>query len=349
MAQARILIVETGGTISQTKGRDGVLRPSGKSVITPELRRLFPRIELLVESISPHRDSTNILHEQRAEMAEIIARHAADVDGVVIPHGTDTMAPTAAALTFMLSGFGKPILLTGSILPIEAERSDASANLELAIEAATLDFGEVGIAFWDAIYRGPRAIKMNLSEFHAFESPRADPIGISRPNGVELGGGRIPRFEPHLNLFTDFNTDVLPFIPASGSSVEAFSYLVEAPGVHGLVMIGYGAGNIPEMYYDGIARATQLGKPIVIATECQKGTMSIGSYAVGATPLKLGAISGLDMTPATAMQKLMYAIGKVNGMISKGAVSAGSLVSEVKKLMHTNHALEFDPNLPAQG
>jgi len=337
-----ILIVETGGTISEIKGRGGVLRPSGRSVITPDVRRKFPHLELLVESIAPHRDSTNLLHEQHAEMAEIIARHASDVDGVVVTIGTDTMAVAAASLTFALQGLGIPVMLTGSILPIDHTRTDAPFNIDSAIISATQDYGEVGIAFWDAVYRGPCAVKINSSAFKAFASPRVAPIGnINSRRAARPAEGRIPRFEQNLNLFTDFNTNVLTFNPADGSSVDVFLSMVNSPAVQGLVMIGYGPGNIPEIYYDGIEQAAELGKPVVIAAACLEGTMHVGKYEVGATPLERGAISGLDMTPTTTTQKLMYALGMADKAKAEGKLLAAGVISYVKEIMHTNIAREI--------
>lgn len=336
MSKPSILIVETGGTIIQRKGADGVLRPSDQSVISRSVIREFSRFKLEVERLPPI-DSTNMLTDQRAQVAKLIYRYADDVIGTVVIHGTDTMVPTAAALTLMVQGYGKPIMLTGSQIPLEQRRSDGYSNLFAAIISASQDYGEVGIVFGNGVYRGPCAIKANEQGFNAFETPRVPligKVGIS----VEPTEYRIRRSDQEVRLFTDFDTSIGFFYPASGASVNTFEDQINNSNIHGMVVVGFGAGNVPEMYYGGIKMAKKQNKPVVVVTECLEGAADMGIYEVGAMPLKLGAISGLDMTFAMAIQKLMYALGR----IAKDTIAPDKVLRRVKTIMHTNYAGEIN-------
>ena len=334
--QSKILVIETGGTIAQKKGRDGVFRPTG-SPITPLVRGLAKFAEIQVEQLPKLIDSTNMLTDQRAALAKKIYQVAYKYDGYVIVHGTDTMADTAAALTFMIQGLGKPIMITGSQLSIYDERTDGRANLSAAVQAATQDYGEVGIVFGNGVFRGPRTIKFDEEDKNAFLSPRTPPIG-KVGIVVEPSEGRISRFNGEVRLFTKFDTNIGFVYPMSGVSVDTFSSQVNQKNIHGFVFVGFGAGNIPEIYYKGIEQATKLHKPIVVVTQCLKGAADMGIYEVGTVPLQLGAISGGDMTMQTAAQKLMYALGKV--MFSD--VSPKDRIDYVKQIIHTIYAKEIE-------
>jgi len=335
MSKPKILIIETGGTVAQKRGEDGVFRPIEESV-TDKIKGINEFADLKVERIPKLIDSTNMLTEQRSFLAKQIYQNVDDFDGFVVVHGTDTMADSAAALTFMLQDFGKPIILTGAQISIYEPRTDGTANLYAAVKAATLDFGEVAIVFGNGIYRGPRTIKDDEEGFNAFLSPRVPPIGKVGIT-IEALENRIPRFKREPKLFTDFDTNIGFFYPMSGVSVNTFASQVRDPSVHGFVMVGFGAGNIPEVYYPEIEEATKLNKPVVVVTQCLKGAADMGIYEVGAIPLKLGAISGGDMTMQTATQKLMYALGKAK----ENNIDPNKRIAFVKKIMHTNYAQEI--------
>lgn len=331
----RVLVIETGGTICQRPGKDGVLRPSEVSV-TSQLRTIQRVARVEVDKLAKPLDSTNMLHEQRAMIARKIAENADDFAGFVVVHGTDTMSDTAAALTYMIQGLGKPVMLTGSQLPIFDERTDGKSNLHAAITAATMDFGEVGIVFGNGIYRGPRAIKDDEEGFNAFLSPRTPPIGKVGIK-VEPLDGRIRRFEREVVLFTEFDTRVGFFFPMSGVSTNLFNSAVNDPGVGGFVFVGFGAGNVPEVYYEGLRLAQQQNKPIVVVTQCIKGAADMGIYETGSIPLQLGVIPGGDMTMQAVTQKLMYALGKAAAQ----KIPVDKLVKFVKRIIHTDYAQDI--------
>ena len=305
-----VLLIETGGTITHTRGHDKVLRPSNQSVLA-HLKDIGHHARVSVDRLPTAMDSTNMLHEQRVMIAQKIYDNAHEFDGFVVVHGTDTMPDTAAALTYMLQGLGKPVMLTGSQLPINDERTDAKINLYSAIIAATQDYGEVGIAFGGKVLRGPRAIKISSEDFDAFDSPRAPPIGRAGIN-IEPLEGRITRKDAakELRFFPHFDTNIGFFYPMSGVGHKVFASQVKSPDLHGFVFVGFGAGNIPEVYYDSLEHARALHKPIVVVTQCIMGSTNMGLYEASAKPLELGVISGGDMTMQTTTQKLMYALGK---------------------------------------
>ncbi len=332
----RVLVIETGGTIMQKRGRDGIFRPTDKP-ITPLVSGLGKYADVQVEHLRRLIDSTNMLTDQRAAIAEKICKFAFKYDGFVVVHGTDTMADTAAALTFMVQGLGKPIVLTGSQISIFDERTDGRANLSAAVQTATQDYGEVIIVFGDGVFRGPRTIKYDEEAKNAFDSPRTPPIGKVGII-VEPSEGRIRRSEGKATLFTKFDTNIGFIYPMSGVSVDTFSTQVEQENIHGFVFVGFGAGNIPKIYYNGIKQATKAHKPIVVVTQCLKGAADMGIYEVGAVPLQLGAISGGDMTMPTAAQKLMYALGRV-GVEN---ISPKERIEYVGHIIHTIFAKEIE-------
>jgi len=336
MAKPRVLVIETGGTIAQKRGRDGVFRPADECV-TPRVKGISRIADIQVERLSRLIDSTNMLTDERAALAEKVYANAEEYDGFVIVHGTDTMADTAAALTFMIQGLGKPIVLTGSQISIYEPRTDGIGNISSAIRAATMDFGEVAIAFGNGIYRGPRSIKDDEEGFNAFLSPRTPPIG-KIGIVIDAAENRIRRFRSEVRLFTGFDTNIAFVYPASGISTDTFTSQVRQDSIHGFVFVGFGAGNIPKTYYPGIEEAAKSNKPVVVVTQCIKGAADMGIYEVGSVPRKLGAISGGDMTMPTATQKLMYALGRAR----QEGIEPGRVIDFVRKIIQTIYAKEME-------
>ena len=165
MIKPRVLVIETGGTISQKRGRDGVFRPS-QTPVTPRVKHLGRIADVKVEKLQKAIDSTNMITDERVMIARIIYANAHKFDGFVVIHGTDTMSETAAALTYMIQGLGKPIMLTGAQRSIFEPMSDGPTNVYAAVKAATMDFGEVGVVFGDGIHRGSRVVKEDEEGFN---------------------------------------------------------------------------------------------------------------------------------------------------------------------------------------
>jgi L-asparaginase len=303
----KVLIIDTGGTISQKPDSSGILKPSVTEYIdqVPNIEKLADLSFCNMERI----DSTNMTTEYRGAIAgEIYKRHH-EFDGFVILHGTDTMADTACALTYMIQNLGKPIVITGAQLPIFSPGPDGINNLYYSVEAATRDLGETVICFGDRIMRGSRAVKENTHGFNAFSSPRLTPIGELGVT-LRLLDHRIKRFKGNPVLFTDFDTDIIALRQTSGSTANVLEHLLEA-NLSGLVIGGFGTGNIQSRLIDSMKKFSKKGIPMVIATVCHKGSTMLRQYSVGQAAAEAGAIEAKDLTHQAAVQKLMYACGKV--------------------------------------
>lgn len=311
----KILIMQAGGTPTQEKGNDGVYRPSHKLIQEP-LRKIAFLDELADITIEElfNIDSTNMETMNRVRIAVNIYQKFQDYDGFVILHGTDTMIDSAAAINYMLQNLGKPIVFTGSQKSLFEPASDAPNNIYNAVKTATLDIGEVVIAFRNRIFRGVRAIKESEYELQAFSSPRINPLGEIEKN-ILLKNHIIPRYEGEPVLFTSFDTNIEVYRQSSGTTTNTLEYLAENKEIHGIVLEGYGAGNIQNRLVPSIEKAAKAGKPILVVASCRNCRQEAsdkGFYEVGLSPLKAGAISAGNMTLEAATQKLMYAMGKAN-------------------------------------
>lgn len=303
----KVLIIDTGGTISQKPDISGALKPS-----VAEYRELVPNLENLAElsfSGMERIDSTDMTTEYRAAIATEIYKRHHEFDGFVVLHGTDTMTDTACALTYMIQNLGKPIVITGAQLPIFSPGPDGINNLYYSVEAATRDLGETVICFGDRILRGSRAVKENTHGFNAFSSPRLPPVGEL---GVRLRllDHRIKRFKGNPVLFTDFDPQVVSLRQTSGSTCNMMHHLLGAD-LSGIVMGGFGTGNIQTRLIGTMKQFDTKGIPVIIATVCHKGSTMLSQYSVGQAAAASGAIDAKDLTHHAAVQKLMYACGKV--------------------------------------
>jgi L-asparaginase len=309
VAKKKIFMLQTGGTLGQEKGEDGVFRPSDKEYVdlVPNIRDLA---DITIER-TVNIDSTNMGTEERAMLAKKIYESYYKYDGFVVVHGTNTMVDTCSALTYMIRGLGKPVVLTGSQKSIFVPGTDAINNLYYAVKAATGDFGEVVIVFGDKIVRGVRASKVSEQGLNAFDSFRIPPvaeIGID----IILNDNRLKRFNSEPTLFVDFETNIEFYRQTSGSSTKIFERYVDDEKIRGIIMEGYGAGNVQSRLVHLIEKAVGLGKPVLVVTNCSLGAADMEIYEVGMESLKVGAMSAGDMTVECAAQKLMYAIGKAN-------------------------------------
>jgi len=305
----KVLMIHTGGTVSQKKGADGIYRPSDD----PYEDRI-PGLEDLAEvdfQRTGNIDSTNMDTSQRQMLAQLIYDNDLKYDGFVIVHGTDTMVDTAAALNYMIQTLGKPVVLTGSQKSIFEDVSDAPNNLHYAVKAATMDLGEIVISFGDKVVRGNRAFKESEQGINAFSSPRVEPvaeIGID----LMLNDHRISRYNGEVRLFTGFDTNIETYHQSSGTSTRIFEKYIGDEEVHGVVISAFGAGNVQDRLIPYIEEAEEEGMPVLVVTNCLLGAADMGIYAVGSAPLEAGAMSAGDMTMESAIQKLMYATGIAN-------------------------------------
>lgn len=292
----------------------------------PELARL--NYDLEVHSFDPILDSSNMDAEVWVELARIIEKNYHAFDGFVILHGSDTMAYTASALSFMLENLAKPVVLTGSQLPIGEIRTDAKENLITALEiAATKKHGaarvpEVCIYFDSQLFRGNRSIKYNSEQFEAFQSPN---YPILAEAGVHLTFfnnyiQKLPKGEFRINDQLNTNIGVLKLYPGiSRQAVEA----ITTSSVDAIVLETFGSGNTStaEWFLTCLENAAAQGKVIVDISQCQAGSVELGKYETSRKLQQMGILSGYDMTFEATITKLMFLLGK------------GLETSELRRLM----------------
>jgi len=318
---SQILIIYTGGTIGMmTDPLTKVLKPINFEQImdnVPELEKLNCKIK--VHSFEEIIDSSNMNPQIWSEIAGLIEANYDDVDGFVILHGSDTMAFTASALSFMLENLAKPVIFTGSQLPISAIRTDAKENLMTAIEIANAKKNgharvpEVCIYFDYKLFRGNRSFKYNSSKFEAFRSPN---YPILAESGVHLRfsvndirhHGDAPLML-HKNLVNDVG--VLKLYP--GINPKVVASILNAD-VRGIVMETFGAGNTTtdSWFIDLLKNAIDGGKVIVDISQCKVGTVELGRYETSKQLKDVGVANGYDMTYEAAVTKMMYLLGQTD-------------------------------------
>ncbi|MBN2009150.1 asparaginase [candidate division KSB1 bacterium] len=327
----KLLILFCGGTLVMEQDRDGVLvaPPHERAVrnlltIEPKLSQVAELAVTYIDNI----DSTNINPSHWDKIARTISEEYNKYDGFIITHGTDTMAYTSSALSFALQNIGKPVILTGSQIPGSKIETDARRNLINAVRVATHDIAGVMIVFYERIIWGTRASKVSESKLNAFQSLNWDLLGEIRID-IRFSDNHFRRHDGKLNLQTGYeqNIAVATFVP--GTPTRVLLQLLES-GIKGLVLRGYGSGNVGYEYLDVLREAGKQNIPVVVNTQCMEGATLMHLYDVGKKALDLGVIQGFDMGIETCVTKLMWALKHADG------------VDAVREIMHTNYCNEIN-------
>jgi len=337
-----IFVIYTGGTIGMVMDEEtDSFVPFDFDLISknvPELNRL--NYKLTVCSFNPIIDSSNMTPSIWLKMAEIIKENYENHDGFVILHGSDTMAFSAAALSFMLEGLQKPVIFSGSQLPIGSIRTDARENLITALEIASAKkkdrslVHEVGIYFDSQLYRGNRSFKYNSAKFQAFRSPNYPVLveaGVHlRYNETALQDNSGKEFILHTQL--DNSISVLKLYP--GINQKVIKSILESDA-RSIIMETFGSGNTTTdtWFLDMLRDALKNGKNILNISQCRVGSVELGRYETSKWLKDMGVLSGYDMTFEAAVTKLMHLQGRYESQAEVAHWAEISLRGELTKTL----------------
>lgn len=317
----KILLIYTGGTIGMIKDfATGAL----KAFNFDQLLERIPELNLLDCSIDTYSfddpiDSSDMNPEHWVTIAEVVEKNYDDFDGFVILHGSDTMSYTASALSFMLKNLNRPVILTGSQLPIGDLRTDAKENLITAIQIASLqDNGmpkikEVGLYFEYKLYRGNRTTKISAEHFNAFTSPNLSHLaesGVHLKVNEHLLDDFYSTNELNVQKELDTNVFILKIFP--GITQKVLEGILNIPNLKGIVIETFGSGNAPTEFWfiNTLQNAIQKGIKIVNVTQCWGGSVDMGKYETGTALKHIGVISGHDITTEAAITKMMLLLSR---------------------------------------
>jgi len=314
----KVLLIYTGGTIGMNRNRQtGALEPFDFDHLlqnVPELRAFQIGIDTV--QFQPPIDSSDMTPERWVELCRCITDNYDSYDGFVVLHGTDTMAYTASALSYMLENLTKPVIFTGSQLPIGQLRTDGKENLITSIEMAAAHDGqdralvpEVGIYFGGHLLRGNRTTKQSAEEFNAFESfnyPHLVDAGVNISYHQERM--LIPDYSKPMIPHCHLDTNVIIFSLFPGIQEKLIRHIIQSPELHAIVMRTYGSGNAPQSPWllNALREGTQNGKVIVNISQCLQGSVEMSRYDCGIHLQEAGVVSGGDATVEATVTKLMY-------------------------------------------
>jgi len=340
MKQSKVLLIYTGGTIGMIEDPEtGALTAFDFNHLSdqiPELSRI--NTELKVVSMGMPIDSSDMNPMIWQDIAQQVVDSYDAFDGFVVLHGSDTMAFTASALSFMLQGIKKPVILTGSQLPIGTIRTDGKENLITSIEiAASKDkneesiIQEVAIYFEYSLYRGNRTSKVSAHAFEAFISPNYLELAIA---GVDIKYNSSAFFKtslPELNYKFKMDDRVALMKIFPGFSTKVYKNMFDIQHVKAVVIESFGAGNVPNntAFFEMIKSYIDSGGVVINITQCSSGSVSQGKYANSTMLNEIGVVSGVDLTTEAAITKVMYLLGNYSDTKEISRLMQASLVGEM--------------------
>jgi L-asparaginase len=323
-----ILLLTTGGTIASVPAADG-LQPADAGIFEREMQQLRTYYDITVRELMTL-DSSNIRPTEWQLISRGIFENRQGFDGIVVSHGTDTMAYTASAVTFMLPNIDLPVVFTGSQLPLTDMRSDGPDNLRTAFAMAAAGKPGIFLAFDRKVMLGCRGVKVRASGFSAFESINARYAALVSNAGLAIDESVLPAKNGLPELKTEVCEDVFLLKLTPGLSPRIFDALADM-GYKGIVVETFGLGgiNVLNESLSAIDRVLKKGIAVVATSQCLYDSSNLGVYQVGTKLLSLGVIQARDMTSEAAMTKLMWAIGQ------------GKQGDEIAQLFATNLAGEI--------
>ena len=307
----KICWITTGGTIASIEGKHGLFASSKGETLYQLLGNMTSLYDITIHDLFTI-DSSNMQPEEWKLIAECVYERIHDYDGIVITHGTDTMAYTASALSFMLSNLNIPVVLTGSQLPLSHPLSDGQENMRLALAMASAGHPGVFVAFNRKVILGARAVKVRTTGFHAFESVNYPYIATVNSLGLDIHEQLLPHTDGPCKLVDELCEDVFLLKLIPGMNPMIFDMLIMMH-VKGVVIEAFGIGGLSYIRRDLTGRIVDLldhGIAVVVCSQCLYERSDFSVYEVGKRALEHGVIEAFDMTSEACVTKLMWVLGQ---------------------------------------